>query len=392
MEYPIEAFMLEVLSAEELRKKCPVKWHAKVPKDGISLGVADTDFKSPEGVMEFIKSRLDESFGFYQQQSGLDGAIKAIRKFFVERGLRSEYLNIQVIPGTMLGIYAGMKYASRREGKIVMIGPLYEPIHRHGTDTGNELEWVPIEKDGVNLDILREKVNDETKMIAINNPSNPNGHVYTREELETIRDLVLKYDIVAFSDELYEPLTLNEKQHIPLASIKGMEDRTIALYGFSKAYGLAGYRSGFMYLGDKVSEEVKHIVEAQLVSPSPLESIVAEYALSDERSIKWVKAHRDQVQENVIKASRMFRHRGFDCDVPNGCFFIYPNIGMDDVKFSEHLLEKRGIQVVPGSVFGPTGVNHLRINCSTSFDRLEQGLMIVFEELEQLSNTTMKPA
>ena len=115
---------------DELRRICPVKWHKDVPANGISLGVADVDFQGPDGVIDFIKDNLDESFSFYQDQSGLDLAINSIVSYFDKRGKTTTQKNLQVIPGTILGIYAAMKYASRRDGDILCVGPIYEPIIR----------------------------------------------------------------------------------------------------------------------------------------------------------------------------------------------------------------------------------------------------------------------
>ncbi len=374
--------MLELLSVKELIETCPVKWHENIPPHGISLGVADVDFKGPDGIIEYIRSNIHEGHNFYQHQGGQPDTIKILQDYFKVRGIEAKSNNLQIIPGTMLGIYAAMKWASRREGKIIMLGPLYEPIHRHATDNNNIIDWVDIHPDGLDIDMLREKVTSDTKMIAINNPCNPIGYIYKREELEIIRDLAIELDLVVFSDELYEPLVFYDKKHITTASIDGLAERTIALYGFSKAYGLAGFRSGFMYLGDKVSEEVKHIVESQLISPSPIASLVTNFALTSQTSKKWVDEFRDHCERVTKKAAQYLNDNNVECVIPNGCFFIYPNIGIDDVKFCEDLLKSEGVQIIPGSVFGPTGKNHLRINCATSEERLMSGLSKMLKELK----------
>lgn len=374
--------MLELLSVKELIENCPVKWHENIPQNGISLGVADVDFKGPEGIIEYIRSSIHEGHNFYQHQGGQPDTINILKDYFKVRGIEAKSSNLQIIPGTMLGIYAAMKWASRREGKIIMLGPLYEPIHRHATDNNNIIDWVDIHPDGIDIDMLRQKVTPDTKMIAINNPCNPIGYIYKREELELIRDLAVELDIVVFSDELYEPLVFYDNKHITTASIEGLADRTIALYGFSKAYGLAGFRSGFMYLGDKISQEVKYIIESQLVSPSPIASIVTNFALTSESSKKWVADFRDHCERVTKKAVEFLNSNSIECELPNGCFFIYPNIGVEDVKFCEALLKSEGVQIIPGSLFGPTGKNHLRINCATSEERLMDGLSKMLKELK----------
>ncbi|MCY3410814.1 MAG: pyridoxal phosphate-dependent aminotransferase [Candidatus Heimdallarchaeota archaeon] len=380
---------MRILEPNRLKQVAPVKWHDRIPEGGISLGVADVDYEGPEGITEFIKNRLTDDFSFYQHQRGLPDTLNNIMDFLSTINIQAEAHNVQVIPGTMMGIYAGMKYASRREGKVIYAGPLYEPIHRHGKDTGNDIEFVPIEYEGgLNHEKMTTACDSNTKMIAINNPSNPNGYVYTKSDLKLIRDLCVDNDLVLFADELYQPLVFDRSKHKHISPITmdGLEERTIALYGFSKAYGLAGYRSGFMYIGDMVSEEVHNIITAQMVSISPISSIVCDFALTTPQSRTWVEEFRQLMEDRTAFATRKFHDAGYDCVLPDSCFFIYPDIGSDDVKFSETLLDKRGIQVVPGSVFGPTGVNHLRINCATSEELIDTALDIVIEEADIAKN------
>ncbi|MHA2031242.1 MAG: pyridoxal phosphate-dependent aminotransferase [Candidatus Kariarchaeaceae archaeon] len=372
---------IKLLSVNELKTQCPFKWHDNIPDNGISFGVADVDFEGPAGINEFLKSRLDGSFSFYQAQVGMDSAFDSIENYFETKQIQVDRANIQIIPGTMMGIYAAMKYASRREGKIVVLGPIYEPIHKHATDNNNPIEWINI--DGkLDIDLLNENINSETKMIAICNPTNPIGYNFSKPEIKAIRDIVIDNDIVCFSDELYEPLVFNE----PLTSVLAIEElreRSICLYGFSKAYGLAGYRSGFMYAGTELIDEIRGITNSLLISPNPIASLVCEYALSDERSRKWVRDFRDLMSSNTKLASRMFRDKGYECITPSSCFFVFPNLRVNDVEFVPRLLENQGVQVAEGQKFGSAGKGHVRINCGTSEERLVEGITRIFQELEK---------
>ncbi len=374
---------MDLLTAEELKLSCPVKWHSRIPTGGVSLGVADVDFAGPRGIVEYLREKLTDDFSFYQHHNGLPSTISTIVDYMNRLNIPAKENNIQITPGTMMGIYAGMKYASRRDGRIVYAGPLYEPIHRHGKDLNNEIDFVAIEMDGLNHEALISAVDENTKMIAINNPSNPNGYVYSRDDINLIRDLVVERDIVCFVDELYQPLIFDrsKNKHISPASVDGLSERTIALYGFSKAYGLAGFRSGFMYVGDMLEEELHYIIESQMVSPSPVSSLVAEWALTSEASLSWVEDFRKEMESRTRFATELFIDAGYSCQLPDACFFIYPDIEKDDIEFSESLLKNRGVQVIPGVYFGPTGKNHLRINVATSEDRLRDGIERILAEL-----------
>ncbi|OLS28915.1 MAG: Aspartate aminotransferase [Candidatus Heimdallarchaeota archaeon LC_2] len=375
--------IIKLLSKNDLRKQCPLKWHENIPPEtGISLGVADVDFEGPEGINEYIKSRLDDSFSFYQGQKGMDYAFNSIENYFDSKSIKVDKNNLQVIPGTMLGIYAAMKWASRREGKVICVGPIYEPIHRHATDNGNPIDWVNLENNKFDIDTLNNSVDNQTKMIAICNPTNPIGYIYSSSDLKGLRDIIIDNNLVCFSDELYEPLVFNQPQTSVL-SIEGLKERSICLYGFSKAYGLAGYRSGFIHAGDDLIEEIRGITNSILVSPSPLSSIVCDFALSNEFSKRWVGEFRELMKSNTEIASKYFREAGHDCQTPDSCFFVFPDIGVDDAVFVPKLLENKGIQVVEGSHFGPTGVNHIRVNCATSKERLIEGIDLIITELRK---------
>ncbi len=373
---------IKLLSKSDLRKQCPLKWHDKIPENGISFGVADVDFEGPQGINQYIKSKLDDSFSFYQSQIGIEYAFNAIENYFLDKSIKVVKSNLQIIPGTMLGIYAAMKWASRRDGNVLCVGPIYEPIHRHATDNGNYIEWVNIDDNKLNIDSLNNAVNKNTKMIAICNPTNPIGYTYSKSDLKGIRDIIVDNNLVCFSDELYEPLMFSKSQTSVL-SVDGLKERSICLYGFSKAYGLAGYRSGFIHAGDDLIEEIRGITNSILVSPSPLASIVCDFALSNESSKAWVAEFKELMKNNTRVASEYFTDAGFNCHTPDSCFFVFPNIGTDDTMFVPKLLENKGVQVVEGSHFGPSGSNHIRVNCATSQKRLIEGIDLILAELRK---------
>jgi len=373
------------MSVEELRKLCPVKWHSQIPADGISLGVADVDFKGPAGAVQYLKDHLREDFSFYQEQAGLDGAIDAAVEYLQHKSIPTSRKNIQIIEGTMMGIYVSMKWISNFPGDLLVLGPIYEPIHRHATTTGNNLHWTPITKNGLDRDHIKQIMEEhQIKMITMCNPTNPIGYVFDTDELQFIADIAEEYDCYVFADELYEPLWFDKPQK-SIASIEGMAERSILLYGFSKAYGLAGYRAGFMYIGPDI-DQVKFITSQQIVSPSPVSSLITEFALTDKRAQQWVQDFREHTRKTTRFAADKFNKLGYSCEVPQGCFFVYPDLGIDDQKFSQQLLEEEGIQVVPGSAFGPMGQRHVRINCATSIARLDEAITRIHNLIQKNTN------
>lgn len=373
---------MEALTEEELRIFCPLKWHEGIPTGGIGMGIADIDFPGPQGISEWISSRFKDDWAFYQKKEGMDFAVKAALEYTHKLGLRQ--VHIQIIPGTMSGIYATMKYISRQEGEIAIINPIYPPIHFHAASENNKISWVSLDEQfSLNIDQLQESVSHSTKLLALVQPNNPTGTVFTDSELKAIRDLAVDYNFICFSDELYSPLVFS-KDRKSIGALDGMDTRTISLFGFSKAYGLAGLRAGFMALQLPNSEEIKEIVEHILVSPSPITSLVTEFALKDSRVEKWVREFKTVLRNNTELASNIFDNAGYSCPKPEGGLFVFPDIGeKDDEKFTERLLMEKGVEVVPGSKFGPDGRGRIRINCATSEERLRDGIHRILDFLNQ---------
>jgi aminotransferase len=284
----------------------------------------------------------------------------------------------------MIGIYAVMEWASRKSGNVAIINPIYPPIHKHAKETGNKIKWINLDiKDSWHLDPekLKENINSDTKLLVLNNPNNPTGTVLNYKDIELISDLAEDFNFTCFVDELYYPLVFQNNNHVSLASLAGLYGRTISLHGFSKTYGLAGWRSGFLFIDHPDLNEIKYIIEQLLVSPSPIASSVMEFALIKQSVKKWQIAFNKQIEDNTNLAVRLLNDSGFDCVKPEGTFFVFPNINRNDVAFRNTLLEQYGVEVVPGSEFGPAGSGYIRINCATTPERLEIGLKRIIEAL-----------
>ncbi len=377
-----------LLSEQELREKCPLKWCPEVPPNGSALGIADIDFKGPDTVLDFLKAHLKEVYEFYQPREGLPLAINAGLKFLQELGVKSvESEHLQVIPGTMMGIYAAMEWASRQGGEIILIDPIYPPILEHAKNHG-KVKFVHLDetKDWrFDEEAFKHAVTTETTMVALVNPNNPTGTHFQEQELRVIGDLAEEYEFTVFTDELYEPLVF-EHEHTPMGAIPQVHGRLISLYGFSKAYGLAGFRSGFLYLNHEQHDEIKHIISEVLVSPSPITSLIMKYALTDPVAQQWKQTFAEKMKETTSYATKYLNDHGIPTIQPRGTFFVFPDIKVNDKDFVNYLMKEHATQIVPGFVFGPAGKHHVRINCATSNERLQKGLERIISGLKQYNN------
>ena len=140
-----------------------------------------------------------------------------------------------------------------------------------------------------------------------------------------------------------------------------------------------------MYINHPEVQDIKYIVEQLIVSPSPVTSLVMEFALTSSKVKSWQHAFNRQILENITYATEIFSEQGIECVKPNGCFFVFPKIFHDDVKFKPYMLEKFGIEIVSGSDFGKAGREHIRINCASSKERVEKGVMNLIKGIKSFS-------
>jgi aminotransferase len=200
---------------------------------------------------------------------------------------------------------------------------------------------------------LREAFQHHTKAIIVNTPNNPTGKVFTRKELELIRDLCVEYNVLAITDEIYEHILYDGAQHISLASLDGMRDRTITINGLSKTYSVTGWRVGWAVAPPAITSAIRKVHDFLTVgAPAPLQEAGAA-ALSLPPAYYRELAERYRMQrDHLIPA---LQNAGFHCYIPHGAYYVMTDISafgfQNDIEFAAYLVKDVGIACVPGSSF-----------------------------------------
>jgi aspartate/methionine/tyrosine aminotransferase len=208
-------------------------------------------------------------------------------------------------------------------------------------------EWTFDEKE------LRRAFDHHTKAIILNTPNNPTGKVFTRAELELIRDLCLEFDVLAITDEIYEHIIYDGTAHISMASLDGMRERTVTINGMSKTYSVTGWRVGWAVAPEKITNAIRKVHDFLTVgAPAPLqEAGAAALSLPPEYYAKLAEGYRIR-RDHLIPA---LAKAGFRCFRPRGAYYVMTDIAAfgfkNDVSFAEHLVQKIGVACVPGSSF-----------------------------------------
>lgn len=251
-------------------------------------------------------------------------------------------------------------------GKIEMAGakPVFAELNK---EQGFRIERAPIEA----------KITKATRMIVIVNPVNPTGRVYSREELQIIADLAIQYDLTVVSDEVYEEIVFDGAEHISIAALPGMRERTISLFAFTKAYAMDGWRLGYLFADKSLISALVKVTASEVTHVNTFIQHGALAAITGPTNILQDMVNDDKEKRNLV-VRRLNQMPGVTCELPEGTIYAFPDIsatGMSAQEAADKILEETKVVVEAGSFYGPQGENHLRI-CfgSESIERLDEAM------------------
>jgi len=330
--------------------------------DAINLAQGFPDFAAPEELKRAAQQAVAADVNQYAITWGAKNLRDAIaRRMKATQGLEVDpETEITVCCGSTEAMIASLLAVTNAGDEFVIFEPFYENYGpdailsgalprfvklRPPADPGGE--WAFDERE------LRAAFGARTKAIVLNTPNNPTGKVFTRAELELIRDLCLEHDALAITDEIYEHILYDGAEHISMARVEGMRDRTITINGMSKTYSVTGWRVGWAVAPEALSGAIRKVHDFLTVgAPAPLqEAGVAALALPQayyQRLAGDYRARRDRLLPAL-------RQAGFEAYTPRGAYYVMTDIGgfgfADDMAFASHLVHDIGVAVVPGSSF-----------------------------------------
>ena len=221
---------------------------------------------------------------------------------------------------------------------------------------------------------LEEHTTPKTKVLIMPFPNNPTGSIMTKEDLEPIAEFVKEHDLYVLSDEIYSELTYGT-EHVSIASLPGMRERTIVINGFSKGFAMTGWRLGYCCGPENIIEQMIKLHQfAIMCAPTTSQYAAVEGLRSCEDEVQEMRKSYDQRRRFLMNE---FKRMGLECFEPYGAFYVFPSIrefGMTSEEFATRLLEEEKVAVVPGSAFGECGEGFLRISYAYSLDELKEAL------------------
>jgi aminotransferase len=346
-------------------------------KNVISLGVGEPDFVTPWHIREAAIYALEQGRTTYTSNLGLLKLREAIAAS-VEKHFHITYdPRMEILIG--VGVSETMDLAFR-----ALIDPgdeviYHEPCYVSYSPGIALAHGVPVAvvcraEDGfsVTAEAIERVITPRSKLLVLNFPTNPTGGTMGRAELEKIADVVRRRNLIVVTDEIYSELTF-EGEHVSIASLPGMKERTVFLHGFSKAYAMTGFRIGYACGPADVIEAMMRIHQYSMLCASIISQEAAlEAILHGEADTAEMREHY-RVRRNFIVNA--FNEMGLPCHLPRGSFYAFPCIkstGLDSKQFALQLLESEKVACVPGNAFGPSGEGYLRCCFATALDRIEE--------------------
>ena len=353
---------------------------AATMKDVISLGIGEPDFTTPRHILDAGCAALQRGETHYTSNSGILELRQAIARqtkklYGVDYDAEKELV---ITVGGSEAIQVAMLALIDPGDEVIVVEPsfvAYKPtvVFAGGTPVVVETRF---ENDfQVTAADLEKKITPKTRMLFVGYPNNPTGAVMTRERLMELAEVAKKHDLLVMSDELYDRLVYGTHQHVCMASLPGMKERTILIGGWSKNYAMTGWRVGFIGANPELLGVVRKVHQYVIMSAPTMSQIAAlEATLHGEGSVKEMHDEYDKRRKLIVSGLNRI---GLPCFEPKGAFYAFPDIrptGLSSEQFSEQLIHEEHVAAVPGTAFGACGEGFVRMAYANSTKNIEEAL------------------
>ena len=358
--------------------------------DVVSLGVGEPDFDTPWAVRDEGIYTLERGKTFYTSNSGLKELREEISRYLIRRlGVRYDPIHECLVT---VGGSEAIDLAFRalvNPGEEILIP---EPSYVSYTPCAILADAVPVpiplkaeNEFRLTPEELEEHITDKTKILVLPFPNNPTGAVMTRADLEPIAKICIKHNLFVVSDEIYSELTYTGEDHVSIVQIPHMQERTILINGFSKAFAMTGWRLGYCCGPAEVLSLMTKIHQYAIMCAPTNSQYAAIVALRD--CYSEVEKMREAYNQRRRFLLHSFEQMGLPCFEPFGAFYVFPCIkefGMTSEEFATRLLEEERVAVVPGDAFGESGEGFIRISYAYSLEALKIAIGRLEKFIERL--------
>jgi aspartate aminotransferase len=345
----------------------------------IHLEIGEPDFDTPANIREAAKRALDRGATHYTPTVGIPELRAAIAADATARkGYAVTPDRVVVVPGGKPVMFFAILALVDEGDEVIYPDPGFPIYESMASYVGGKAVPCPVrQENGFRLDPdeLAGLVTPRTRLVILNSPANPTGGVSTRDDLERIAAVAREYDFTILADEIYGRI-LYEGEHVSIASLSGMADRTIVLDGFSKTYAMTGWRLGYAILPEQLVTPFSRLVVNSVSCTNAATQWAGVEALTGPQSsvdqmVAEFKARRDLIVDGLNAIP------GITCLRPSGSFYVFPDIsatGLTGAELADRLLNEGGVSALAGTAFGQVGQHHLRFSYANSRENITEAL------------------
>ena len=348
-------------------------------EDAISLGVGEPDFDTPWHIRDEGIYSLEKGRTFYTSNAGLKDLKVEITKYMKRTqdvAYDADHEVIVTVGGSEASDIALRAMINPGE-EVLIPQPSYVSYEPCAILAGAKPVIIELKEENefrLTAQELRDAITDKTKILILPFPNNPTGAIMEKGDLEAIAEIIREKDIFVISDEIYAELTYKEK-HVSIVSLPGMQERTVLINGFSKAYAMTGWRLGYACAPKEIMEQMIKIHQfAIMCAPTTSQYAAVEALRNGDEDVAMMRESYNQRRRFLMHA---FKEMKLECFEPYGAFYVFPSIkefGMSSEEFANRLLQEEKVAVVPGTAFGDCGEGFLRISYAYSIDSLKIAL------------------
>jgi len=361
--------------------------------DVIHFEHGEPSFSTPKHIVEAAFEAARDGLTHYGPTSGLLDLRKAISQKLSEENKLPDAgpEDVLVVAGTQEAMFLAALAFLQTGDEALVLDPYYPAYYEETQIAGAKPVMVPLTEDSgyrIEAPYLEHYITSRTKMVWLNSPINPTGHVFSKKDLEEVAAVAERNDLLIFADEIYEKLVYDGAEHVSIGSLPGMEDRVITVNGFSKSYAMTGWRVGYAAAAKKLVDQMGKLHYYAVLCASTIAQRAAYAAVTGPQDcvtdmVREYDRRRRKVLEGIGRVNKIsYVH-------PNGAFYVFPNISRfseDDETVAETLLREFSVAAVPGSGFGNEGKGHLRLSFSVPISEIEEGMNRLRNGLEHFDS------
>ena len=349
-------------------------------KEVIHLQIGEPDFDTAPNIIRAAQKALDEGYTHYTPAPG----IMPLRQVIADhiggtRGIPVKPTNVVVVPGGKPIMFYVIVALIEDGDEVVMPNPAFPIYESMVRCMGGVPRFVPLkESEGFafDMDTFASSLNAKTRLVILNSPGNPTGGVQPQAQIEEIARLLQQWpDVVVLSDEIYSRI-LYEGSHFSIASLPGMQDRTVILDGYSKTYAMTGWRLGYGVMNEEFAKQITNLQINCASCVNAATQMAGVEALSGPQQsvldmVATLRTRRDLIVKGLNEIP------GFSCVMPAGAFYAFPNVSrlpISSADLARRLLDEAGVAVLSGTAFGEYGDGFLRLSYANSAENIQRGL------------------